>query len=414
MDWLMKLSTSNKRIFDLALKDLRQITRDRKSFLFLLIMPIVFTLLFGFAFGGNSTADPRLPIGLADEDGSELSEQLAAMINTSEVVRIEQQDGETAELGQRVADEAISAAVIIPSGYSESLLEGKPLPVTVVGGGQTGFTVESEVQKWAARLRNAVQAADLSLEMAVAQALVDTAERESYWKTSFAAALAAWESPPVLIRQEESSALAEDAQETNTNYSVFAQSSPGMMAQFAIAGLIGAAGILVVEKKTKSVQRLLTTNMSKGQILAGHFLAMFAMIFLQLSVLILFGQIFLDLPYLGQPLATLLLTIATALFTASLGMLIGTVSKSEEQVVVLSLVPMFVLSALGGAWVPLEFTPRSFQRVAFLTPVAWVMDGYKDILVRGQGLEGVSLALLALLLYTVALLGLAVWRFRFD
>ena len=44
-----------------------------------------------------------------------------------------------------------------------------------------------------------------------------------------------------------------------------------------IAGLIGAAGILVVEKKTKSVQRLLTTNMSKGQILAGHFLAMFVM-----------------------------------------------------------------------------------------------------------------------------------------
>ena len=95
-------------------------------------------------------------------------------------------------------------------------------------------------------------------------------------------------------------------------------------------------------------------------------------------------------------------------------MLIGAVSKTEEQVIVLSLVPMFVLSALGGAWVPLEFTPANFYRIASVTPVAFVMDGYKDILVRGQGIEAISLALLALLAYAAVLLGLAVWRFRFD
>ena len=117
---------------------------------------------------------------------------------------------------------------------------------------------------------------------------------------------------------------------------------------------------------------------------------------------------------MGQPLATLLLTAVTALFCASLGMLIGAVARTEEQVTVLSLTPMFLLSALGGAWVPLEFTPDSFQRVAYLTPLAWVMDGYKDILVRGQGLEAVGTAVLILLGYAGVLFGLAAWRFRFD
>jgi ABC-2 type transport system permease protein len=406
-------ATSNKRILDLAIKDLRQITRDRKSFIFLLIMPIAFTLLFGFAFGGNSTADSRLPIGLADEDGSELSARLAAMLGASEVVRIENEGG-AAGLSQQVADEAISAAVIIPPGYGDSSLAGNPMAVMVVGGGQAGFTVDGEVQKYTARLQNAVQAANLSLATAVDQELVLTADQQAYWEDSFAAALAAWDSPPVIIRQDESSALSEEAQDTDTNYSVFAVTSPGMMSQFAIAGLMGAAGILVVEKKTKSLQRLLTTNMSTGQILTGHFLAMFILIFIQLSVLILFGQIFLDLPYLGQPLATFLLTVMTALFTAGLGMLIGVAAKSEEQVVVLSLVPMFLLAALGGAWVPMEFTPQSFQRIALLTPLAWVMEGYKDILIRGQGMEAISLNLLVLLLYTAVLLGLAVWRFRVN
>ncbi len=404
------------RVLDLAIKDLRQITRDWKSFLFLLIMPIAFTLLFGFAFGGSSTADPRLPIGLTDEDGSALSGQLVAMLAASEVVRIEIENTTASELQEQVADENIAAAVLIPDGFGDSLPEDDPLPVTIVGSGQTGFTIEEEVQTRTARLKSAVQAANLSVETGTGgnDLLAAESNRQAYFDAAFAAALAAWESPPVTIRHDESSALADEAQETNSNYSVFAHSSPGMMAQFAIAGLIGAAGILVVEKKTKSVQRLLTTNMSKSQILAGHFLAMFVMIFLQLSVLILFGQLVLDLPYLGQPLATLLLTVVTALFTASLGMLIGAVSKSEEQVVTLSLVPMFILSALGGAWVPLEFTPETYQRIAFLTPVAWMMDGYKDILVRGQGVEAVSPALLALLAYAAVLLALAVWRFRFD
>lgn len=403
------------RIIDLAIKDLRQIMRDRKSFIFLLVMPIAFTLLFGFAFGGSSTADPRLPIGVVDQDGSELSGQLLGMLASSAVVRIDVQDTTAADLQEQVAGEEIAAAVLIPAGFGDGLLVGEVVPVTVIGSGQTGFTVEGDVQTGAARILSAVQAADISVATAVDHDLLPTeTNRQAHFDAAFSRAMAAWESPPVSIRHDESSALADEAQADAGNYIVFAHASPGMMAQFAIAGLMGAAGILVVEKKTKSLQRLLTTNMSKGQILAGHFLAMFVMIFLQLSVLILFGQLFLDLPYLGQPLATLLMTAVTALFCASLGMLIGVVARSEEQVVGLSLVPMFLLSALGGAWVPLEFTPETFQRVAYVTPLAWVMDGYKDILVRGQGVESLTTAILILLAYAGALLALAIWRFRLD
>jgi ABC-type transport system involved in multi-copper enzyme maturation permease subunit len=349
-----------------------------------------------------------------DEDNSALSAQLLAMLSVSEVVRIEAQDARPADLPQEVAEEEIAAAVLIPDGFGESLLAGQAVPVTVVGSGQTGFTVESEVQRGAARLLSAVQAAHISVQTARDQDLLSPeAGQQAHFEQAFALAMEAWASPPVSIRYDESSALAED-EEPDTNYMVFAHASPGMMAQFAIAGLIGAAGILVVEKKTMSLQRLLTTQMSRGQILAGHYLAMFAMIFLQLSVLILFGQLFLSLPYLRQPLATVLMTAVTALFCASLGMLIGTAARSEEQVVVFSLVPMFLLSALGGAWVPLEFTPETFQRVAYLTPIAWVMDGYKDILVRGQGLEALTTALLILLAYAAGLLALALWRFRID
>lgn len=131
------------RIIDLAIKDLRQITRDRKSFLFLLVMPIVFTLLFGFAFGGNSTADPRLLIGVTDEDNSDLSRQLVEMLAASAVVRIDVQDVNAGDLQEQVANEDIAAAVLIPATFGKRLLDGEALPVTIIGTGQTGFTVEA-------------------------------------------------------------------------------------------------------------------------------------------------------------------------------------------------------------------------------------------------------------------------------
>jgi predicted permease len=43
------------RIIDLAIKDLSQILRDKKSLLFLVIMPVVFTLFMGFAYKSGDT-----------------------------------------------------------------------------------------------------------------------------------------------------------------------------------------------------------------------------------------------------------------------------------------------------------------------------------------------------------------------
>jgi len=76
------------RIFDIASKDLLQLLRDRKIFIFLLIMPIAFTLLFGFASGTFSRGgtDPRLPVGFLDEDHSRLSRQ--DLLASPQVIRL--------------------------------------------------------------------------------------------------------------------------------------------------------------------------------------------------------------------------------------------------------------------------------------------------------------------------------------
>ena len=77
------------RVIDLAIKDLTQTIRDWKAALFLVAMPIGFTLFFGVLFGGmGGEQDPRLPVGFIDQDGgSILSIHLSDLLDASDAVR---------------------------------------------------------------------------------------------------------------------------------------------------------------------------------------------------------------------------------------------------------------------------------------------------------------------------------------
>ncbi len=392
-------------ILHIASKDLTQILRDRKTFLFLLIMPIAFTLLFGFAFSGADAGveDARLPVGLLNQDGSPLSLELERLLAASEVIRLESDPAQTpAELEEQVAQKDLAAALVIPAGYGESLNTSTPLKLLVFANASdnAGLSAQTEILAATGRLASAIQAARIIAngdEAALSQAL------------------AAWQNPPVRLDVVQASAVQVEEPAANANpFSSFAHSAPGMMMQFAIAGLLTCAQVIVVERKSRCLLRMLTTATRRVEILLGHYLAIFALVFTQFVILIVFGQLFLKLDYLRQPLATLLVAFTAALCIAALGLLIGALAKGEEQAIIFSLIPMFVFSGLGGAWVPLEVTGATFQTIGHLTPVAWAMDGFKGILLRGLDLGGVLLPAAALTGYAILFFILASWRFKFE
>jgi ABC-2 type transport system permease protein len=402
----------------LALKDLLQILRDWKAAFFLIIMPIAFTLLFGFAFGGfvsDEESDPRLPVGVVDQDQGMLGQHLLSLLASSDIIRPETRLTSDAEAEELVSSGDLTAAIIVPPGFANHILAEDTRPLTIIIEGDNGArpAIQGEVLAVVMRLKTAVQAAEISTQLYKEKiGFSDNDVREAYFQDTLVRAITAWQEPPINIESRETRLSQPDKTEEEQNS--FAQTSPGMMAQFSIAGLMGASAVLVLERKNRSMQRLLTTPITRGEILFGHFLAMFVMIFTQLLILIIFAQLFLRLDYFGRPLASMLMVITTALFAASLGLLIGAIAKSEEQVIVFALIPMFVLAALGGAWVPLEITPIGFQRIARLTPVAWVMEGFQDIVIRGQGLEAVWLAAVVLSGYALVLFAIAVWQFRYE
>jgi len=392
-----------RRILDIAEKDLLQLLRDRKTFLFLLIMPVLFTFLIGYATGGFSKAsDPRLPVGYTDEDGTWLSRALQEQLRGSEVVRLEEFSSQgRVDMEARVADEKLAAAIIVPQGYSHLMLDGKPARLILIGdtGTPAGRSVESEALKVAIRIESAVRTAAIMERLAGDQNPFDY---------TFEQALSRWEAPPIQVSEMTSSAI----QVGSGGNEGLANTSPGIMLQFAIAGLLTSASIIVSERKSRSLQRLLTTATQRVHILLGHFLAIFVMVFCQFIVLLVFGQLILKVNYLASPPAILLVAFTSALCIAALGLLIGTLARTEEQAIMFSLIPMFLLAGLGGAWVPLEVTGPTFAAIGHLSPVAWAMDGFKNVSLRGQGVEGVLLPAAALLGYAILFFAIAAWKFQ--
>lgn len=402
------------RILDLAHKDLIQILKDRKSWLFLLAMPLVFTLFFGFVMGSalnpKPDVDPRLPVGVIDQDGGSLALSLEKLLEESEVIRPEFLDEEQAkQANQMVTDGDLAAVIVIPSGYTARLLADQPVTLEVIANQiqPAGQTALRALETVTGRLLGAVEAAHISLEAAQAQNTPADLEK------SLAKAISAWEQPALTVSVEK--ATGETTQEEQaTPISGFAQSSSGMMVQFSIFGLITSAMVLVLERKSGTLQRLLSSPIRRVEVIAGHILAMFLVIFTQQLILVLVGQFAFGVDYLRQPLAILLMITVLSLWAASLGLLISAISRKEDQVITLSLIAMFIFAALGGAWFPLEVAGKAFAAIGHLMPTAWAMDGFHNILMRGLGFQSILMPAAILLAYAVAFFGLAIWRFRFE
>jgi ABC-2 type transport system permease protein len=283
------------------------------------------------------------------------------------------------------------------------------LPLVVNEPSSGGQSARQAVESAVTHLLSSVKSAALAIQVAeAAEPFTDPQSRQDALNNSILQALQAWQNTGISVALQKFNVAPKSPGIIDNPYN---QSSPGMIVMFAIFGLTTSAMLLVLERRTRTLQRLLTTSMTRAQIITGHLLAMFLVVLLQEILLVIFAQLALGVDYLRQPVGLLLVMVSLGLWVASLGLLIGVVAKAEEQVILFSMVAMFVFAALAGAWFPLDSTGPAFSTIGHLTPGAWAMDGFQNIIVRSLGVDSLLLPAAILLAYALGFFGLAVWRF---
>ncbi len=396
-----------KRVWTLAGKDLLETRRDRLSLLFTLVMPLVFTAFFGLLFGGGSD---RLPLAVWSGDTGPAATQLLGALERSDVVAVHRMTKADAE--KAVDDGRQAAALEVPAGFSGDLAAGKPVTLTVVGvSGSTGVqAVQTEVSSLAGRqavLERAAQAAAAAAGKPIGQPQTSVANL-----TAAALAMArplAQQSlahPVATLRVVQAGAA---AGQVPTGFDL---SSPGMLINFIMFSLLTAGIALIQERQNFTLLRLMTTQVHRWELIAGKVAGMFILTFVQQIILIAAGQFLFGVDYLRDPAALLLMMIATSLVASTLGLLLASLLKSEQALIATVVITSMAVSALSGAWFPLEITGPAFRFVGHLLPTAWILDGLRGIILRGFGVADVMPALVVALAWSAGLFVLAVWRFR--
>ncbi|MCZ7541224.1 MAG: ABC transporter permease [Anaerolineae bacterium] len=416
-----------RAILIVARYDLLRSLKQRETFLFGLLMPGIMMLLLGVAMGG-SAGSTAITVDVLDEDGSALSAALVSALRAELevddsfrlcVLGADGGDGCTVSAApdrlEQVADERLEdtdsfGTIRIPAGFGDALRAGEE--VTLIYKSSADLTApalaEQKIEAAVSRLSGAVAVANLTVSAAErAFGPLDAAglDRAETFETARASVDAAWDERPVRIRAEGTT--------SQVSRFGFNQSGPGIATMFVLIFTLNGAALLIYERETGTLQRLFTLPVPRWQTLAGKILGQYVYGLGIFTVLVLAGAL-MGVQWGDNVAGVVLVMLVYTLTVTALGVALATVTRTSAQAFNLSMLFGMTLAPLGGAWWPLEIVPPFMKTVGHLTPVAWSMDAFQEMMFYGGTLADIAPMLGVLLGMAALFFAFGLLRFRYE
>ncbi len=388
----------------IAAKDLKIILRDRNALLMMFLVPMLIISVSGLALGGESQQNIKIGVLIVDLDNDDISRGFVEFLEDVDILDVDMESNEFAAR-DRVKNQEYGRLIIIPLGFTESVMTGQDTGLLII----TNPTEESQntvlekiVEAYANRIStNVVVVKTVSAygipvytEEQILE-IIDTAEQFVQ------------PSPVEVTIESTTSNLAE--------FSSFTQYVPGFAVMFLLFTTVQIGSIsLIKEQEAGTMRRLVTAPISSVEIIGGKIASTFVRGFVQLTVLMYFGNVVFGLDLGSDTLALLILIAAITLASTGLGLMVAVLVKTAEQADSISLLLVLIMSAVGGSWWPLFIEPQFMQDMAHFTITAWAMEGFYDLLYFDLGLAGILREVGMLMLMMVIFFGIAIRRFKFE
>lgn len=365
-----------RQILHIGHNDIRIFLRNKASYLWLFVVPILFVYFMGVAFRGpGSPANPRPSVLIENNDGGFLSELLLSEMDAQGMRRVDPAKRAEASRGIR-----------IPADFTTNLLQKKAVQVEFF---ETKGTGNEAAQLVELRLARAVIALNSHLIQFASEYGATAPLNEAQLR-----AIAGRENPVVLKTQFAG---------RNPIPAGFNQSLPGNLTMFLLMNLLTFGGATVSWERTNGVlRRIVVHPLRKYELVLGKVYGLFLLGCVQIALLLLLGR-FVFKMNIGDNLPSILLTlIIYAWLAASLGVLIGSVVNNPDKAIGLCVLTTMIMAALGGCWWPLEIVPDTMKVVGHLFPTAWTMDALHQLISFGGGVAMILPALGVLAAYALA------------
>lgn len=197
----------------------------------------------------------------------------------------------------------------------------------------------------------------------------------------------------------------------NLEYSIYML--PGILVILVtIIGMFLTALNIVREKELGTIEQINVTPIQKYQFILGKLIPFLIIALFELAFGLTIGRIFFNLPMEGS-LALLFLVATVYLMVAlGLGLLLSAVSSSQQQVMFTIFFFLLVFILMSGIFTPTESMPVWAQKLNAINPFAYFMKALRMIILKGSGIRDVFPQLLALSIYAVISLSIAVTMYK--
>lgn len=369
------------RLVPLFLKELRQLRRNRRLVVMLVIPPTVQIVLFGYALNPEVTG---LRLGVVDASRTVESRQLVSAFTESRSFRVLGYHASSDGLGDALAAGELDTGLVIPADFARQRLRGETAEVQLlldatnsntaaIAGGYAGRIVTDLNRRLLVPVRlGGGDRAPPSERVVPRVTLLYNAGLESSW--------------------------------------FIATGLIGIL--LVLIGSLVAAASLVREKETGTVEQLLMTPSSATEIVVAKTAPLLLLLTVDIGVALAVCRVVFDVPIRGS----LLLLVASGMLCVfsglGIGIFVATFTKSQQQAQLMSFFVNPPVALLSGVVTPLEAMPEWMQPLTLLNPVRHFATISRGVMLKGIGLDLLYPNVLALVAAAVALVALSVWQFR--
>jgi ABC-2 type transport system permease protein len=372
-------------IYNIIRKEIQVLLKDKGTFFWLFLLPILFILMFASIFGNSFNS---ITVNYYDADQTAPSKALLATLKnipgfelkTDASIPLEEQI-------QKIKDGKSTSLLVIPSGYGALQAEHKQTQLQLY----RDSTADTAVAPILSVLRN-----------------VSSEFREGKLKASLIASgnneteVSELLLPPLTISEIKENAAKMDS---------ITQYVPGYTTMFVFFIIITMVRSFIKDKDSGMLARLRSTPMKPYQYLIGMWVPNILVVTIQSTVLLSFGRIVYNL-HLGDLFAISAIVLGLAICSTGIGLALSMLVRSENQGTAFTQIITMGGAIIGGLWFPYEFMPAFAQAAGKFSPQYWAQRGFQDVMVRGAHLSDIWMTLVVLL--TFGAVGLLIASLRFK
>ena len=369
-----------------AVKEIRQILRDRRSLALVLVMPIILTFLFGKAMETGELK--QIPSVILNLDRSPESNVIATAFSTFDEVWIQTEVQSREEAQEMLAQGKIKAAIIIPRGFMKRIEAGEEAQIELLldGTDNNSAPIVEGVAQQVIRRYNAEKAV------------------RGLWARGLRPDRGQKLIQPVFVQTEI---------RYNPGLRYLGYVMPGVIGlTLTLLTVMLMAVSLTRERERGTLDQLMVTPIRRSELILGKLLPYFGLSLLNVLTILFVADRWFNVP-VSERLTLLLVFCALFVLTSlATGLLISAVSRSQFQAIqiaVFYILPVFMLS---GAYAPIEAIPETIRPISNLFPLMYFCRAVRAVTLRGAGFDLVWKDLVILTGFFLLFLYWAVVSFR--